>query len=355
MPDPDKSDDPNLPVEMPVAVSLNFLVFVKKYLHWLIMAVIIAGLLNLKFFGGLEVSKTTLVGIVVFWVIFPVMINTDFERVFAHFKEPRPVFCSLLLNFIVSPLIAWGMAQLFLSGYPDLAIALLVIALLPTSAMSAAWTSFSAARMPTALYLIPINLLFAAFIGLPFILPLFSGDQYAIDKFLIIKNILMVFLTPLILGDLTRRLLIRIKGESVYQETIKPQLGGISAIGVLTLLFFVISLKRNLILLDNLGMILTILVPVVLYYGLMYVISVSWALFLVRRGALPGDKAVVLVYTSVARHVNISMAVILSTFPMESAPTMILLLIVGYIIQVPSLAVYAQHHGRKMAGMVSLS
>ncbi|BBO74592.1 hypothetical protein DSCW_20090 [Desulfosarcina widdelii] len=68
---------------------------------------------------------------------------------------------------------------------------------------------------------------------------------------------------------------------------------------------------------------------------------------------MPGNKAVVIVYTSVARHVNISMAVILSTFPMESVPMMILLLIVGYILQVPSLAVYAQHHGRKMVGMVS--
>jgi arsenite transporter len=70
----------------------------------------------------------------------------------------------------------------------------------------------------------------------------------------------------------------------------------------------------------------------------------------VRREALAGDKAVVIVYTSVARHVNIAMAVILSTFPIESAPTMILLLIIGYILQVPSLAIYAQHYGREIAG-----
>lgn len=327
---------------------LKLLIFIKKYLHWLIIAMITAGLFNLKYFGGFEVSKNILMGIVVFWVIFPVMVNTDFERVFAHFKEPRPVFCSLTLNFMVSPVIAWALAHLFLAEYPDLSTALLVIALLPTSAMSAAWTSFSGARMSTALYLIPINLLFAAFIGLPFILPLFSGDDYNINKILIIKNILLVFLMPLILGDLTRRVLIRIKGKMVYQETIKPQLGGISAMGVLILLFLVISLKRNLILLDNIGIIWTILVPVVLYYASMYMISVGWALFLVRRGVLPGDKAVVIVYTSVARHVNISMAVILSTFPLESVPMMILLLIVGYILQVPSLAVYAQHYGRNM-------
>lgn len=331
---------------------LKFLVLIKKKLHWLIMTVMIAALLNLKFFGGFEVSKTVLVSIVIFLVIFPVMINTDFARVFAHFKEPRPVFCSLALNFMVSPLIAWVIALFFLGEHPGLATALLIISLLPTSAMSAAWTSFSGARMSTALYLIPINLLFAAFVGLPFILSLFLGDDYVINKTLIIKNILLVFLMPLILGDLTRRVLVRIKGPSVYQETIKPQLGGVSALGVLTLLFLVISLKRNQVLLDNMGMVWTVLVPVVLYYALMYLGSVSWALFLIRRRVLPGDKAVVIVYTSVARHVNISMAVVLSTFPIESAPTMILLLIIGYIIQVPSLALFAQHYGRKMTCMI---
>lgn len=325
------------------------LIFVKKHLHWLIMAVIAAGLLNLKFFGGFEIPKTLLVGIVVFLVIFPVMINTDFAQVFAHFREPRPVFCSLALNFLVSPLIAWAAAGIFLSDHPDLSIALFIIALLPTSAMSAAWTSFSGARISTALYLIPINLLFAAFVGLPVILPLFCGSGLSINKLLIIKNILMVFLTPLILGDLTRRLIVRAKGRDIYEQQIKPRLGGVSALGVLVLLFLVMSLKRNQILLDNLGMIWTILLPVGLYYGLMYLAGIGWAGFLVRKGSLSGDKAVVIVYTSVARHVNIALAVTLSTFPMESVPMMVLLLITGYVLQVPSLAVYAQHHGRKMA------
>lgn len=329
---------------------LRVLIFVKQHLHWMIIGVITAGLMNLKFFGGIDVPKNVLVGVVVFLVIFPVMINTDFQQVFAHLKEPRPVFCSLALNFLVSPLIAWILARLFLSHHPDLSIALYIIALLPTSAMSAAWTSFSGARMSTALYLIPVNLLFAGFIGLPFILPIFSGDYFTINKLLIVKNILLVFCTPLILGDLTRRIIVKTKGKDTYQKKVKPQLGGLSSLGVLVLLFLVMSLKRNQILLDNLGMIWTILLPVGLYYGLMYLASIGWASFLVRRGALPGDKAVVIVYTSVARHVNISLAVILSTFPMESIPMMVLLLIIGYIIQVPGLAVYAQHHGRKMAG-----
>ena len=330
---------------------LQILAFVRKNLHWLMIAAIVLGLLNLKFLGGFNLPKPVLVGVVIFLVIFPVMINTKFEEVFAHLKEPRPVFCSLALNFLVSPLLAWGLAGIFLSGRPEPAAALLIIALAPTSAMSAAWTAFSGARMSTALYLIPVNLLFAAFVGLPFILPMLMGGDIDVNKPAIIKNILLVFLTPLILGDLTRRVIIRWKGEEAYQQRVKPQLGGVSALGVLLLLFLVMSLKRNTVLLDNPGMIWVILIPVALYYLLMYAAAVGWSLFLVRGKVMPGEKAVVIIYTSVARHINIGLALVLSTFPLESASLMVLVLIVGYIIQVPSLAIYAQHHGKKLAGL----
>ncbi|MGM0787220.1 MAG: arsenic resistance protein [Thermodesulfobacteriota bacterium] len=279
------------------------------------------------------------------------MINTRFDQLFFHLKEPRPVFCSLFLNFFISPLIAWIGVSLFLKGEPELASAMYLIALVPTSAMSAAWTAFSGARMATALYLIPANLLFAAFVGLPFIFPLLMGDAVDVNKLAIIKNILLVFLTPLILGDITRRLIIGYKGTQFYQNRIKPELGGISGIGVLTLIFLVMSLKRNAVLLNNLDVVWIVVVPVLLYYLLMYALSVLWSLFLIRRGAMPGEKAVVIIYTSVARHVNICLALVLSTFPMESASLMILLLIVGYIIQVPTLAFFAQHYGKKLAAM----
>ncbi|MFP4453605.1 MAG: arsenic resistance protein [Desulfobacterales bacterium] len=325
--------------------------FVRKNLHWMMIVAIVLGLANLRLFGGWNLPRPLLVGIVIFLVIFPVMINTRFDELFFHLKEPRPVFCSLFLNFFISPLVAWIGVSLFLKGEHELASAMYLIALVPTSAMSAAWTAFSGARMATALYLIPANLLFAAFIGLPFIFPLLMGDAVNVDKLAIIKNILLVFLTPLILGDITRRLIIRYKGTQVYQNRIKPELGGISGLGVLTLIFLVMSLERNAVLLNNLDVVWIVVVPVFLYYLLMYALSVLWSFFLIRRGAMAGEKAVVVIYTSVARHINICLALVLSTFPMESASLMILLLIVGYIIQVPTLAFFAQHYGKKLAAM----
>ena len=96
------------------------------------------GLANVYFFGGFTIPKGILVFLVVFLVIFPAMINTKFEEVFAHLKEPRPIFCSFFLNFALSPLIAFLFGRIFLSDNPQLYTALILLSLVPTSAMSAA-------------------------------------------------------------------------------------------------------------------------------------------------------------------------------------------------------------------------
>lgn len=55
-----------------------------------------------------------------------------------------------------------------------------------------------------------------------------------------------------------------------------------------------------------------------------------------------------LIYTSAARHVNISIAIVLSSFPLDQASAM-LLLIIAYLVQVPKLAFFSRKYGRRMA------
>jgi arsenite transporter len=325
--------------------------YIKKYLHYWMILSIGLGLANVYLFGGLSIPKGLIVFLVVFLVIFPVMINTKFEEVFAHLKEPRPLFCSFFLNFVLSPLIALLFGKIFLSDQPQLFTALIILSLVPTSAMSAAWTSFSGAKMATALYLIPANLLFTAFVGLPFILPLFIGDIMSVEKINIIKTIFLVFIIPLILGDLTRRVIIKIKDRDFFNDKIKPNLASAASIGILILVFLIMSLKRNALLLQNLDQMVVMVPPVILFYILLYLISTAWTWFLIRSNTLPGEKAVVVIYTSVARHINISLALIFSSFTLEQSSSMILLIMVAYVIQVPSLAFFAQHYGKRIVNI----
>ena len=270
-------------------------------------------------------------------------------EVFKHFREPRPLFCSLAINFIVSPAIAYLLARVFLASHPEFFAVLMLLSLIPTSAMSVAWTSFSKANTATALYLIPINILVAAVIGLPFLFPSLVGSAMKIKPATIIINLTIVFFVPLILGDWTRKAIVRFKGDNYFETKVKPKLGNISALGILGLIFLAMSLPRNKMLLENGSLLLVVAIPVILYYVLLYIFSTAWSLLLIKRGILPGEKSVVLVYTSVARHINICMALIMSTFSLEQVAPMMLCLVLAYIVQVITLAMYAQKIGLKIA------
>ena len=284
-------------------------------------------------------------------VIFPVLINSKIIDVLKHFKEPRPLFCSLGINFIVSPAIAYALAKLFLAAYPEMVAALLLLSLVPTSAMSVAWTSFSGGNTATALYLIPINILFSALIALPFFYPALVGSAMEIRTLTIISNLALVFFLPLILGDLTRKTIVRVKGHDFFIQRVKPALSSVSALGILGLIFMAMSMPRNKLLFENSRLLLGITVPIVLYYAGLYIISGIWSTQLAKSGHVPGDKSVVLVYTSVARHINICIALIMSTFALEQAAPMMLCFIIAYVIQVVSLAVFAKRAGKRIAAL----
>jgi arsenite transporter len=321
---------------------IKLLSTIRKNLHYLILLGIIVGLLNVYIWGGITVPKTFLVSFVIVFVIYPVMINTKFEEIAGHFRQPRPLLCSLITNFALSPLIAFTLGKIFLADQPEFFAAFILISLLPTSAMSAAWTAFSGARLSTALYLIPANLLFAALIGLPFIFPLLIGNILDLKIAAIVKNVLLVFGLPLLAGDLTRRFFVKWKGQESFERHIKPNIGSVSALGVFILILIVMSQDRNTVILNNSSYILKITVPLVLYYALLYLSGLSITKYLTRKKYLTGDKAIVIVFTSVARHINISLALVLSAFDPQQSTLMILLILAAYIIQVPSLAFFSQ-------------
>ena len=324
---------------------------IKDNLHFYMVASILLAIANIHITGGFVIPRALLIGYVVLVVIFPVLINSRIIEVFKHFKEPRPLFCSLFINFVISPAIAYGLSRLFLSAYPEMVAALLLLALVPTSAMSVAWTSFSKGNTATALYLIPINILVAALVALPFLFPVLVGSAMQIKTSTIVMNLVIVFFVPLILGDFTRKAIVRRKGKAFFMQRVKPALGSVSALGILGLIFMAMSLPRNKILFENSTLLLATVLPVLIYYAALYLVSTVWSVHLARRGGVPSDKSVVLVYTSVARHINICVALVMSTFTIEQAAPMMLCFIIAYVIQVISLALFAQKIGIRIAAI----
>ncbi len=85
----------------------------------------------------------------------------------------------------------------------------------------------------------------------------------------------------------------------------------------------------------------------IIYYISMMLISTGYIKLLVRRKTLDRSDAIVVSYASSVRHLNITLAVILVTFPVGQLSLMVLFIVLGFIIQIPLLGFYAQYFGKK--------
>ena len=98
---------------------------------------------------------------VLFLMIYPMMINIDLTELRNVQAHVRPVGLSLVVNFLVTPVLAVLLARLFFNGSVEYTIGLYFIALIPTSGMTAAWTGLANGDLESALVAMAVNLLAA--------------------------------------------------------------------------------------------------------------------------------------------------------------------------------------------------
>ncbi len=298
--------------------------FVRRNLIYLILASMALGLAN--GYGSHASYLKPLVLPILLLMVYPMMINIKMEEVAGAFKDFKPVLLSLLINFVLMPALAWGISYVFFEGNPVYAVGLYLIALLPTSGMTAAWTGMAGGNLNTALVIIAVNLLLSIFL-LPPYLKFLVGKAVPFDPWHIFRQLMYIVAAPMVAGDLTRRLIIRKKGLAAYQK-IKPHLSGVSSLGVVMIIFVAMSLKANRILADLAGSGMT-LVPLVIFYAA----SIAMGMVL-GRVLLSREKMIALVYGTAMRDLSIAVAIAMLSFPGAVMP-----IALAYAIQVPLAAV----------------
>jgi len=268
---------------------------------------------------------------VLFLMVYPMMITLKTTDLFQGLSKPKPLLISIAINFIVSPLIAFSLGKIFFANEPMLLTGLILIALIPTSGMTASWTGLANGNMKSALIMISGNLLLSI-IMTPIYMKLFLGKVIAVNTIAIVKSLVEVVVIPLILGDLTRRLIVKRTGEEKFKK-IKPHFSSVSSIGVLLAVFQAIALKSRTIVGES-QLVLYSLIPLVLYYGILLVVSHT-----VGNRFLDRPNRISLVYGTTMRNLTIALGLSLSAFGGSLA---VLLIAIGYVIQVPMAAFYMQ-------------
>ena len=276
---------------------------------------------------------------VLFLMIFPMMINIDLRQVVNVRDHAGPVALSLFVNFLVSPLLAVGLARLFFGGDVGYAVGLYFIALVPTSGMTAAWTGLADGDLETALVAMAVNLLVAIAI-LPAYLSVLIPGSVGFAPAPLYRQLAQVILVPMVAGTFTRRLLLWRLGEEEFTK-LKPTFGGLSSLGVMLIVFIAMSMRSTAILASPVASASTV-VPLVVFYTVLLGVG-GW----LGRTLLDPARGVALVYATSMRNLSIAVAVVVAA---ASLPTeAVLPIALAYVIQPPLGAAY-MHYRRDVVG-----
>jgi arsenite transporter len=311
----------------------KFLRFIKKNLPYLIVLFIILGLLY-GYFSKPAYLKSY-VSLVLFLMIYPMMINLKVTDVFKSLNNLKPLLLSIGINFIISPILAFILGKIFFSNEPMLLVGIILIGLIPTSGMTASWTGLAKGNLQLSLAMVSVNLLLSIFI-IPVYLKLFLGQIVTIETIVILKSLLKVVIIPLILGDLTRRLIIKGFGMDRYKE-MKPNFSGISSLGVLLIVFIAMALKSKTII-NRLDLVFISIIPLIILYFLIITIA-----HIIGTKVLNHEAKVSLVYATTMRNLTIALGLSLSSFGESLA---VFLIAIGYVVQLPIAAFYMKISGR---------
>ncbi len=307
---------------------LKWLAGLSKHLIVLIPAAMVAGLVAGVVFD-LSAAKSLILPFTML-MVYPMLVNFRPAQAL-NLKDSKAVGLAMALDFIVLPLIAWGLAIAFFRDQPGLFVGMVLAGLFPTSGMTISWTGFAKGNVAAAVKMTVIGLIAASLLA-PLYLLLFAGAVVPVDVWGVVQTVFLVVGVPMAAGILTRVLLTRRYGAEHFTTRIVPVFPGLSTLGVLGIVFLAIGLKAQMIV-SSPALLVSVIVPLLIFYAANYVLST-----VLGRALLPRGDAIAVVYGTVMRNLSIALGIAVAQFGPEAA----LVLAVAYIVQVQSAAWYVK-------------
>ncbi len=258
-------------------------------------------------------------------MVYPMMINLQIQKIL-KIKNVKLHIIAQFINFLIIPFVAFYLGQYFFTGQPILLLGLLLIALLPTSGMTISWTGFAKGNITAAVIMTVFGLLLGSILA-PFYIKFLLGTSIHVPIFQVFKQIFLIIFLPLILGQITRFILLKKFGQRRYDETFKQKFPAISALGGLAVVFVAIALRAKVIF-SSPALVSKIFTSVFLLYTISFIIS-----FFVSKVFFNKRDSVALVYGTVMRNLSIALAIVMMAFGTKAADAA-LVVSVALIIQV---------------------
>ena len=293
----------------------------EKYLAVWVAACMAAGLILSQTLPGLSQTLNNWqirgisvpIGICLFLMMYPALLNLQLDELRKLMKNPKPIFLTLISNWIIAPIVTVVLARMFLTGYDQLIVSLILLGSSPCTAMVLVWGSLAEGNQEqnvinTTLNTITIIVLYAPMVSL-----LTGIQNIPIDRGLLAISVIVFIGAPMLVGYITRKYITATKGETWFNETYRPAIGKISIIALLTTLVVLFSLNGDA-LLNNPGLMVKVSVPLILGF----VIVVGYNLIVTKLTGLAYREGIISVIIGSSSHFEIAIATAISLYGVGS-------------------------------------
>jgi len=291
-------------------------------------------------FNALSIGTVSLpIAIGLLWMMYPVLAKVKYEELGKIRGALRQFGVSLTLNWLIGPLIMFGLAWLFLPDLPGYRTGLIITGLARCIAMVLIWNMLAGGDSEYCAVLVALNSVFQIVMYSPLayfylrIVPGWFGVQGAavdISMWDIAKSVLIFLGIPLAAGVITRLTLLKRKGAEWYDTQFMPRLGPTALIGLLFTIVVMFSMQGDKILAQPLD-VLRVAIPLAVYFAVMFIVSFALSIAMKFSYEMSATQS----FTAASNNFELAIAVAVGTFTIASQEA--LATVIGPLIEVPVL------------------